>query len=423
MQRIRGYAANRKRAQARRTAVRGRNRRTLRADRTASRGRRRIREGVPRLTATDRRKIAEAKRSARPGIWRRHLDPGAAAKLERQGYKVLKSPIDQWNLKATCKQMEVNLPALVEEMQGHYPGREINVLIEGCGFSTTGEELAMECKRRGLRVKIIKTDIYSPKEYARLAEEFSQNPNMKKRGVAISSENYHQLTPEELHRLGKGKIHIVVSRTGGLTYTQVPQVKGMRNIWYILAPKGQAHLMTEVRGKKLRLRDESRELTAEGRFLERTRNLSYEELDEYGDRFPASGDDRIHQLVIKKGIPISWRERDRRRFERLDIDYPQRASPEEIENYRTIFDEMEKPPIDMPQDTFEKVKRLARQMETNMGIIGRRRTPHDKHPISGTNLQLRYEFGRYYLYLLDEYDVGHMVWREPKLHSSVKPRK
>ena len=227
-------------------------------------------------------------------------------------------------------------------------GGPINVLVEGCGMSTVGEELAERAEKQGLRVKIVKTDVYSNRKFQQLVTQ------ARERGSKVDTAGYHQLTPEELYKLGRNKFHLVISRSGGLTYTRLPKELGLRSVWHVLRPGGEAHIVTETlgfgvepeKGKKHQFTFgsaikliESREVTPEGKFLSNARGLHYME----------EGDPSSRILRIKKGREFESF------FPRVEPHYwPTRkrvTTREEADAHRTVFHEMAKPPIHLTPKT------------------------------------------------------------------------
>ncbi len=123
----------------------------------------------------------------------------------------------------------------VRELSSQFPGETIEVLFEGAGFSTFPQELERRCKGAGLRVRVSKSDLYSKKNYARMASD-----------AKTDGQNYRSAAPEQLVKIfGERHFHLVISRSGGLTYTPFPQVKGIANVCGVLKPGGEAHIFSE----------------------------------------------------------------------------------------------------------------------------------------------------------------------------------
>jgi len=291
-------------------------------------------------------------------------------------------------------------------------GGPINVLVEGCGMSTVGEELAERAEKQGLSVKIFKTDVYSNRKFQQLVTQ------ARERGSSVDTAGYHQLTPEELYKLGRNKFHLVISRSGGLTYTRLPKEVGLRSVWHVLRPGGEAHILTETLGFRVEPEEgkkrqfafgsaikliESREVTPEGKFLGSTRGLYYME----------EGDPSSHILRIKKGKEFESF------FPRVEPDYWPTLKPitgrEEAEAHKTVFHEMEKPPIDLTPGQFEDLKAHAKTMESHslggQGQVGRGGEVTQRQLWPGLALVLRH--GRYYLARLDEFGfIDRILWKE-----------
>jgi len=386
---------------------------SLRGRTGVSAGRTRRRR-LPVLTAGDRRTISEAKAGSHRVIWEKPSErfPGCMDRMDVMG------------LSSAVGYMGTNFVSLIEEMQKkRFHGRTINVLIEGCGRSPIGEELELECKKRGIKISVVKTDIYSKKKFEELTAEETAEREKAQKGTKIRTDNYHRLSPEELRKLGRGKFHLVISRTGGVTYTGVPQTKALQSINHILAPQGEAHLFTEdvyrqntrrleLAGKKIKLKDENGRETPEARYLTRTRGISSE-------IWPMRKN--VNYVVMRKGLPVSDMWRDKIAWENSEPHPYRQASQEERDAHTTIFDEMKKPPVPMTAEQFKHLRNGAWSVETSYGLIGR-------HPAScrvniGKPYHLEFDYGRYYIYEIDEMGAHHYLWREPNPPLIPKKRK
>ncbi|MBU0532384.1 hypothetical protein KKB44_02725 [Candidatus Micrarchaeota archaeon] len=315
---------------------------------------------------------------------------------------------DAHSLGTTCRVLKVNLLRSIRNMHKETP-EPINVLIEGSGMSTVGEELIQRLGEEGITVKVVKTDIYPPEKFQQLAEEA---------GIDADSCQYHQLTPEELHKLGENRFHSVISRSAGLTYTKLPKLYGLENVWYVLRPKGEAHILTEhvsfgvedlggtkfVSGSPIHLKDFEGE-TPEGEFLRTTEGLFYQ----------AEGDGSTFILRMKKQAPFE------EIFPPDDTDFVpsmvEVTTREEIDAHRTIFHLMEEPPIELSSGQFENLKHAASMMETHhlskSANLGRSGGVKRRDFNKGLDLMIRY--GRYYIVAIDEFGfVDKVLWREEK---------
>ncbi|MFH0922452.1 MAG: class I SAM-dependent methyltransferase [Candidatus Micrarchaeota archaeon] len=185
----------------------------------------------------------------------------------------------------------------VVDLSRRFRKRKIEVLFEGSGVSRFPEELVERCRKRGIGVRVFRTDLYSPKAFKELAIQHG-----------LDAKHYRQATPEELVRkFGRNSFHLIVSRTGGLTYTPLPQVKGVHNVCKVLKPGGEAHILTEnidrpslPLGNEIRLRSPvAGKLTAVGAFFKAHPQFAVEEKEhEIGAGFLA----RTHPILRIKRI-------------------------------------------------------------------------------------------------------------------------
>jgi hypothetical protein len=316
---------------------------------------------------------------------------------------------DALSLKSTCKVLKINFVKLVMKMYREH-NRTINVLIEGCGMSSVGEELIQRAEKEGIAVNVVKTDIYSLEKFRQLAQAEAG------KGRNIETANYHQLTPEEIHTMGENRFHLVLSRSGGLTYTKLPKLYGLKNIWRVLHPEGEAHILTEqvyfrvsgeegqessISGSAIKLREYNGTNTPEGEFLEKTEGLHYEE----------DGDGNPHRLRIKKQKAFE----DFFPPDNVDFvpSFNKAETREEFEAHRTIFDFMDEPPIEMPIEEFESLKGNARTMEMDsLGQLGRPGGVNRRN-FGKNNMDLVLRYGRYFIVAIDEFGLNDKIlWSE-----------
>lgn len=360
-----------------------------------------LRTALPKLSRRELATIRGVKEGASRRKWTRGSNPNSFTGTQVR---------DVFSFGSTCRALKINLLKKVREMHGEFNGT-IEVLVEGCGMSTVGEELKSKAAEEGIQVNVVKTDVYSEEDYR----------DMVRAGLSmgdVSAEGYHQLCPEELQELGEGRFHLVISRSAGLTYTKLPKVYGLQNVWYVLKEHGEAHILTEnvgfsvdnaqednyISGSTIRLREYGRfgDPTPEGRFLEETEDLYYQELEYLGEI-----------LRIKKGQDFEAVFPPEEEFTPNKTEVRTR---DEIEAHKTIFDVMERPPIEMSEDDFEHLRIYAKQIETTYlgksALMGR--------PIKGRKdfaegLDLVLRGGRYFIVAVDEFKfVDGILWTERK---------
>lgn len=370
-----------------------------------------IAEEALTLTPADRMKIEEIKKFADL----RGREKWTKGRIDAPGQAIR----DAYSLADTCKMLQVNFIELAKEMSKRFPNQTINVLYEGCGMSTFPEEFEERCRREGLDVNVTRTDVYSKEVFTRLAAEESKSPKLVEKSIAINAGNYVQATPEELHEIfGDEKFHLIISRSGGMTYTPLPKVKGLYSISGVLHSKGEAHLLTEtvnypvmddkyrptyaVNGSTIRLKEMGK-LTPEGGFFKNNPRLTAEEYDyHFGCLLDDEDDDSERILRIGRDLGPSQEWMDKQGYKRVQPLEVRAATGEEIEKYKTIFDLMEKPPIEMSKEQFQHLRYFARVFETEYGSIGRR---GEQSGSLGGDLSLELRYGRYYITTNDEFGV------------------
>lgn len=187
------------------------------------------------LTRSERTALAELKRNAdRRGRERWVPFENFSKKTDGIGY---------WGV---CNALERNFDKVVGDLSKRFPGKEIRVLFEGAGFSSFPERLVAKCKKRGLRVRVFRTDLYSKKRFREFATESPENKRLQADGLRMNTRDYERAAPEELVEVfGRNSFHLVVSRSGGLNYTRFSPVKGISNVSRVLKPGGEAHIFTE----------------------------------------------------------------------------------------------------------------------------------------------------------------------------------
>jgi len=194
--------------------------------------------GLIKLTPEEERKVHEV------------LKKGETISREIWKIRNKERPDDMRSLVDVSRFSKVDIEGLVEKLHHRFRGQELVVLYEGCGFSTLLEELVRATAKKGIRLRVIKTDIYPKKRFERIARELNRQEIIRKRGVQITSQGYHQATPEMLAGLlGRKSVHLVISCLGGLMYTPIPKEKGLSNVSQILVHGGEAILTTHPTGK------------------------------------------------------------------------------------------------------------------------------------------------------------------------------
>lgn len=216
-------------------------------------------------TAQEERVLHEVKQSAdkeRRDRWLPH---------EGGGYR------DQVGLFGVSRILKTDFVKRVAELSTQFKGQRIEVLFEGSGSSRFPEELAEKCRKIGVKVRVFRSDLYSKQVFQELAGEHGFKPAP-----------YRRAAPEELVRVfGQNRFHLVISRSGGLTYTPLPQVKGILNVCKILKPGGEAHIISEdvetpplPIGKEIRLKHPgTKKLTSVGEFFSQHPQYQAEETE------------------------------------------------------------------------------------------------------------------------------------------------
>jgi|GEM_PF-4671056 len=187
---------------------------------------------------------------------------------------------DQASFTGVETQLSMDFVAKVAELSRTFKGARIEVLFEGCGFSSFPEELTRRCRAKGIKVRVYRSDLYHKRKFRELAAE-----------TGIDTRHYHSAAPEELVRVfGPNRFHLVVSRSGGLTYTPFGPLKGIVNVTNILKKGGgEAHIVSEdverrplPIGRKIWLNDWKDERTPVGQYLVSQSGLIVEQAKRLG---------------------------------------------------------------------------------------------------------------------------------------------
>ncbi len=173
-----------------------------------------------RLIRADRRGISNAKaRFARRELWHGQSNP-----------------TDDRTVEIASQEMRTDLFDLLTAVGRRFPGKTLEVLYEGCGFSAIPEELEKKGVELGVAVRTTRTDIYTPKQFSDIVNSDH---------IRIRTDNYVQAAPEEIvEAMGEQRFHLILSVFGGMTYTALPKVKGLYSLCSSLAPGGVAYITT-----------------------------------------------------------------------------------------------------------------------------------------------------------------------------------